>query len=225
MLPLCFIFLFMKISSQTPYIPFTREEDSTLAEILTLPNIERLSNQQLYESFLAAIEKADSASVQQALAMPKFVRALLAVPKIEINTRNENGLGVFESALIQAANNGHVEAIQALLDVPGIEVNARDKYSWSVLMLAANYGHTEAVKALLDVRDIEVNAQDKDDWSALMLAANNGHLEAVKALLDAQNIEIDAQDNNHQSALMLAADRGHVAVIKAFIDKLRKLKN
>ena len=32
------------------------------------------------------------------------------------------------SALICAANKGHVESVKMLLDVPGIEVNAKDKY-------------------------------------------------------------------------------------------------
>lgn len=90
----------------------------------------------------------------------KILRALLAVPDIDVNAI-AGEYGAFRTALMLAAFYDHVPIINALLAVPGINVNLKDIFGYTALMLSAYNGHTEIVTALLAVTGIAVNEKNK----------------------------------------------------------------
>ena len=139
------------------------------------------------------------------------VKALLAVPGIDVNAEDING----RSALMLAAGGGRTAIVQDLLAFqpqdgqPGINVNARDKNGWSALMMAARGGHTEMIKSLLAFPGIDVNeAKDEYGRTALILAVSSRSTEVVRVLLAFPGIDVNIRDNNGDTALEYARRRG-----------------
>jgi len=74
----------------------------------------------------------------------EVVELLVAVNKIEINTKDKDGW----TALMKAASNGHKEVVELLVAVDKVEINAQDKDGWTALMKAASNDHKNVVKLL-----------------------------------------------------------------------------
>ncbi len=114
--------------------------------------------------------------------------------------------------LMEAAWEGHTEAVKALLDA-GAEINAREeRFELSALMFASGRGHTEAVKALLDA-GADPNLADNYRETPLMAASDKGHAEVIKALLDA-GADPNLRNIDGLTALMSAAGRGYSEVVR-----------
>ena len=63
-----------------------------------------------------------------------------------------------EESLIEAAEQGDVEAVSTLLrDHPEINVNWQDESHWTALHVSSRFGHPEVVKLLLAHPDIDAN--------------------------------------------------------------------
>lgn len=85
------------------------------------------------------------------------------------------------SALMHAAERGHVKFVDRLKDIEGgMQIRKGSYCGYTALMSAAKNGHTECVKLLIDK---EMKKTQSNGVSALMLAAANGHTECVKLLL------------------------------------------
>ena len=111
------------------------------------------------------------------------------------------------SALMRAAEGGHVSCIEALL-CGGAHVNKQhNENGVRALMLASKAGNTEAVKKLLRA-GAEINCNDNRGWTPLMFAAINGRTLAVKALIH-ENANINLVTKDGDTAFDLAVSRGH----------------
>jgi ankyrin repeat protein len=131
------------------------------------------------------------------------------------NGANPNASGGM-TALMYAAQNGHLETAKLLID-KGADVNAKD-YGMTALMYAAQNGHLEIANLLID-EGADVNAQERDEgMTALMCAAQNGHLKTAKLLIY-KGADVNAQDDDGMTALMYAAQNGHLEIAKLLIDK------
>ena len=119
------------------------------------------------------------------------------------------------TALMEAAQGGHMAIMIALLAVQGIDVNLTEGNGATALMMAAQLGHTEIVAALL-ASGCDVNTVDNDGDTALMLAAHNGHTETVAALL-ASGCDVNAADNDGATALMFPAQEGYTEIVAALL--------
>ena len=79
----------------------------------------------------------------------EVVKALLAVPGVDVNKAEEDGW----TAIMGPAWNGHTEVVRALLAMPGIDVNKRATDGWAkgktALGLALHHGHFDAMIFLL----------------------------------------------------------------------------
>jgi ankyrin repeat protein len=82
-----------------------------------------------------------------------IVQALLAMPGIDVNAKNQ----LNDTALICAARQEHVAVVRALLAMPGINVNASNQANSTALMLAAANGHVAIVEALLVMPCISID--------------------------------------------------------------------
>ena len=67
------------------------------------------------------------------------------LPRVDINACNEHGV----TALMRAAQNGHVRIVRALLQ-NGADANIKRNDKFTALALAAFFGHTEVVRTLME---------------------------------------------------------------------------
>ncbi len=156
--------------------------------------------------FVKGIENKDVKLVEKAIANGLDVKGAL----------NQEGW----TALMIAANRGHIEAIKALIQA-GANIEAKDKAGWTPLMYAASEGRTEAIKVLVQA-GAKLETKDKDGLTPLMIAAVN-KFEAVKALIQA-GAKFDAKDNLGWTPLMFSARENHTESIKALIQAGAKLE-
>lgn len=155
------------------------------------------------------------------------------------NVKNENG----RTALMLAAQNGHVEAVKALID-QGADIHHEDYNGNTALMVAAGSGSIEVLDALLQQNPLQqdkdasllaaaergrdaavgvlirakadMEAKNRSQLTPLMLAAWNGHIKTLKALIEA-NADMEAKNWNGYTSLMLAAQNGHIEAVNALI--------
>ena len=158
------------------------------------------------------------------------------------------GKEVSTTPLIQAALNGHADAIRVLIS-RGAEVNKPEPSDGNTALHAAaqeghllviellmskgarhdvrsNYGRTplfqaafkEAAICLLD-HGADVNAKDNLRFTPLMLAAQEGHLPLVD-LLVLRGADLDLANNEGATPLIKAAQNGRLEVIKFLVEKV-----
>ena len=120
-----------------------------------------------------------------------------------------------ETALMQAAWQGHTEAVKLSID-RGTDCNIQSEDGRTALMRAAWEGHTEAVKFLID-HGADLDIQSEDGRTALMRAAGRGHVEAAKFLID-HGADLDIQSEDGFTALMIAARQERADVVEFLID-------
>ena len=126
---------------------------------------------------------------------------------------DENMNFTFESALLEAANIGHNEAIQFLLKIG--DVNIQNNEGWTALLIASQNGHTQVVEQLLK-EHADVNIQTNDGLTALMIASQNGHTQVVEQL-HKEHANINIQNNDGWTALMIASQNGHTQVVEQLL--------
>ena len=132
----------------------------------------------------------------------------------------ESGALIKSSALMNAAQLGHVDVVRILIDA-GAKVDMDEKFddhlfAWrslakngTALMRATANGHTEVVKILIAAK-ADVNG------IALILAAEKGHLEIVNTLI-AHKVDVEKVNSWNDTALMLAAEKGHLEIVNSLI--------
>jgi ankyrin repeat protein len=89
------------------------------------------------------------------------------------------------TALIPAAERGHVEAVRLLIQA-GVEVNHVNRLGWTALIEAVVLGqggerHQQVVQALVDAR-ADVNLPDAQGRTPLALAQAHGYPEIARIL-------------------------------------------
>jgi len=89
----------------------------------------------------------------------ELIKALLAVPGIDVNAKDKNGT----TALVYALEFNYPETLKILLKAPGVNANIQNEFGGTFLMRAALSGHTEIVKVLLAVPGINLELKTKDD--------------------------------------------------------------
>ncbi|KAK5106681.1 hypothetical protein LTS08_000802 [Lithohypha guttulata] len=117
----------------------------------------------------------------------------------------------YNTALVAAASNGHLEVVSLLLD-HGADIELKGNHELAALIAAARNGKLECVKLLMS-RGANVNVVGGLGGTALSMAARDGHTEIVKVLLAA-----GANINDGSFALAGAVQGGHYEVAKLLID-------
>ena len=151
------------------------------------------------------------------------VRALLAVPGVDVNAKtedddlNNNFAGLQETPLHMAAQAERVDIIHLLLSAPNIDVNERSHDKITALHDAAFNGEFEAVKALLSAPNIDVNSRDWQGFTPLHLAVEEKHDDVMMALLSAPNIDVNVRSDKGETALQLALAHRHVEAVMALL--------
>ncbi|XP_065903310.1 uncharacterized protein [Dysidea avara] len=105
------------------------------------------------------------------------VERLINTRYIDVNTTD----GFNQTALHQAASNGHVQLVEALIAL-GANVNSLDMLKWTALHDAANSGHVQTAKTLIKL-GADVNAIDIDSDNPLQIALQGGHRHVVEFMV------------------------------------------
>ena len=116
---------------------------------------------------------------------------------IDVDVLSSRGL----TALLLAANAGHLEAVRLLVDA-GANLDVRDARERSALHHAAVNGDLPLVRFLVDA-GASLEARDCRGLTPLMSASENGQLEAVKELVEL-GADIDALDNEEHTLELVA---------------------
>jgi ankyrin repeat protein len=111
------------------------------------------------------------------------------------------------TALMKAANNGHLEAAKRLL-AAGALVDAADKGGYTALLLAAANDHVDVVKLLLDKGAMIDVREQTQGYTPLIWAAHRGHAETVRVLL-ARGADATLPDLEGHDAAWHAQEQGH----------------
>ena len=127
---------------------------------------------------------------------------------------DENMNFTFESALLEAANIGHNEAVQFLLKLGG-DVDHYNEKRITALMLASKSGHEQIVLTLISA-GTNINIQDNEGWTALMIASENGHTQVVEQLLK-EHAEVNVKNKEGVTALLKASEKGHTEVVEQLL--------
>jgi len=172
------------------------------------------------ETLLMSAAKAGSASLVRALMADDLDRMMVgADPNLTESWRGQ-------TALMWAAAEGHVEAIQALVD-GGADINKLSAYQkfiepdsdkrqggfvypripkgrLSALHFAARDGQLAAVQALI-YNGADLDIVDEEGSTPAILAILNGHYEIAAALLNA-GADVNTQDKRGRTVLFMATD-------------------
>ena len=127
----------------------------------------------------------------------------------------DKGASIPESALYQAAENGHYEMVKFLAKCK-IDPNYRDRQE-TALVKAASQKDLPMVELLLSIgADVNAGAEART-WTALHHAAIEGHLEMTRLLVAAGG-EVNAGISDWKTPLELAGEKRHDDVIEFLVE-------
>ena len=128
----------------------------------------------------------------------------------------------FNAALLQAVNQGDVNAIRQLIQ-QGASVDARNNYGLTALHIAANSCKSEVIHCLIELganvnADI-VSAEQQSPATPLHMVAGTQYPETLKCLIAllAGGANLNALDNNGRTPLHIAAINNRFWAVKFFL--------
>lgn len=138
-----------------------------------------------------------------------------------VRAKNNNGV----SALIFAANGGHVELVQLLLDSYGADMNDRSNDWKTPFLCATRWCHLPVMRMLAE-RGADVTIHDREGMNAVMLAVASGNKECVEYALQLRGVNVTRRNIYNGTALSLAHSKGLVEVeqlLEPFFEHEREL--
>ncbi|TYZ66921.1 hypothetical protein PybrP1_000892 [[Pythium] brassicae (nom. inval.)] len=119
------------------------------------------------------------------------------------------GGDTLESALLYAAQAGHVGVVNALI-AGGADVSFRGRDGLTSLAAGAQSGRVEVLRALLDENSSAFS--DHDRGMALLIAVEHDDLDAVVELLE-RGVDVGFASEDGATALQLAEHRGQADIV------------
>ncbi|XP_044528716.1 2-5A-dependent ribonuclease [Gracilinanus agilis] len=121
------------------------------------------------------------------------------------------------TALMDAAQNGHVDALKILLEKMGADVNVCDNMGRNALFHSLLNPKIENVKCIVSIllaHGADVNVRGEKGKTPLILAVEKEDDELVKMLLKQDGIDINETDSDGNTALLLAVEKNHFDIAK-----------
>ena len=115
------------------------------------------------------------------------------------------------SAIIWAANNGHIETVEALLKI-GYDINDQSNNGRSPLLWASYWGHVDMVQYLID-HNANINLIDVDGMTALMLAILHNRHEIIHILIN-NGANVVIKNSHDATALTIAQTKENQEIIE-----------
>jgi hypothetical protein len=110
-----------------------------------------------------------------------------------------------QTAIVVAAQNGHVDCVKLLLADARTDINACGLSGRTALSLAYAYGHFEVFEALWNRMDCQRNSIDKTKSTPLFWAVGGGHRNIMTRTLKGPDVNVNHQDKTGRSAISWAA--------------------
>ena len=88
------------------------------------------------------------------------------------------------TALLSAANNGHLSIVEYLYEVDKSLVEAKLNNGDNAVNLAAYGGHLEVVKFLVETWGANFDVKNNDGKNALVLASSRSNFDVIEYLLN-----------------------------------------
>jgi ankyrin repeat protein len=120
----------------------------------------------------------------------------------------------FNSAVIFAANNGHLEVLKELLN-RGANMEDRSNNLKTPLLWASLWGHYGVVEYLVD-RGANISAKDREGLTPLMSSVMNNHIKITRFLLD-RGANALTKNYYNGTALSIAKGRGNEEMINLLL--------
>ena len=187
--------------------PETLNEDLVSnAEADDLSEVERLLEagadvDHIYEDFTALVHAAINGN--------NDMLSVLLQSGADVSIRGKFG----NTALMRAAQAGHLETTQLLLDASQ-DLDIIEDISIALIRVAER-GHTDVAALLIDQGpDLQMKELE---FTALIRAAENEHSDIVKLLVDA-GADLDATENTESTALMYAAFNGDLESVRHLVE-------
>jgi hypothetical protein len=117
------------------------------------------------------------------------VKMLLAIGKVEVDSKDNNG----RTPLLWATQNGHEAVVRLLLATGKVDVDSKDNNGRTPLLWATQNGYEAVVKLLLATGKVEVDCKDNNDRTPLLWATQNGYETIVKLLLATGKVEVESK--------------------------------
>ncbi|KAF7591009.1 hypothetical protein BBP40_002151 [Aspergillus hancockii] len=134
-----------------------------------------------------------------------LVRSLLAKPRLELNTVDDNGY----TPLARAVAIGEASVVRMLLQKSDIRVNAESIHETGPLFLACRAGRADMVKLLLEQEGANINQKDRTGTSPLHISITMDHFEVAELLLRQGNrLDVNIRFHQNWTPLLLASSRG-----------------
>ncbi len=143
------------------------------------------------------------------------IKKALSQKSVDINAQNKDNL----TALILAAQNAHIEAVDFLL-ANGANKDISNNEGFAILQSCAKRGETEIVRQLCKILDVK---QNKSACDVLTKAVSGGHIKIVDILLD-WGVSPNCKNNDQESAISLAISSGHTDILKLLAKRGADLK-
>ncbi len=112
---------------------------------------------------------------------------------------------VYNSSLILAANNGHLNCVRILIE-HGADIDDRSNNGKTSLLWASHWGHDEVTRYLVK-KGANLHIADKDGLTVLMNAIMKGHEPIVRFLVD-HGANVTALNIFNGTALSMAKAKG-----------------
>uniref|UniRef100_A0A674JPF0 Uncharacterized protein n=1 Tax=Terrapene triunguis TaxID=2587831 RepID=A0A674JPF0_9SAUR len=114
-----------------------------------------------------------------------------------------------ETALMDAARNGHLSVVKTLVKEMRASVHACDNFGRNALI----HNIEQIVSFLLDC-GADVTGRDENGKTSLILAAERQSQDLVELLLKTGKVDINAMGNDGKTALKIAVEYDHEEIAK-----------
>ena len=148
-------------------------------------------------------------------AVDLFVKA-----GVDLDAANEKG----QTALMLAAEKGHVRMLQTLAKLNAPSLNHADKSGNTALMAAARQGQENIVQALVESgADVNYTVPSSDGAATALQAAldtvdfKDEHMRVVQYLVQ-KGAHVKGRNKAGQFPLLFAVDHGHTEIAKVLIE-------
>jgi ankyrin repeat protein len=160
----------------------------------------------------ATQEELDALLVAAGNAEEERVAQLLS-EGLNVNQQNADG----ETALMQAAANGHNGYVETLMTVHKADPALRNKAGKTADLIAWENGHAETAGVISD-RLIQTKSADRK-FDELLAAAANADSDQIGYLVKRGGVDINRQNADGETALMQAAANGHNGFVVTLITR------